>query len=154
MGLDIMTFQSYGIRSNKSQYSRIHGRIVIDVTVDMSSSILKKRKFGEPVISVKTAPPPSTNHFSPAQVTNQTPIFIPGQTSISHFSDCDTISDWFTRFLNKCLVAVGIKSSIVPLPVTNFPPTATRRPTDGRANVSPAGSLRPGCSLSGQVNAS
>lgn len=45
MGLDMMTFQIYGIRSNKSQYSRVHDRIVIDVTVYISDSRLKNRKF-------------------------------------------------------------------------------------------------------------
>lgn len=45
MGLDIMTFQNYGIRSNKSQYSRVHDRIVIDVTVYISNSRLKTANF-------------------------------------------------------------------------------------------------------------
>lgn len=67
-----MTFQNDGIRSNKSQYSRGHDRIVFDVTAYISDSRLKKRKFGDPVISVKTPPPPSTNHVSPAnRLTNQ-----------------------------------------------------------------------------------
>lgn len=72
MGLDIMTSQNYVIRSNKSQYSRVPDRIVIDVTVYISDSTLKNRKFRDPVICVETPPPPSTNHFSPAnRVTNQ-----------------------------------------------------------------------------------
>lgn len=42
MGLDIMTFQNYGIRSNKSQYSRVHDRIVIDVTAYIFKFQIKK----------------------------------------------------------------------------------------------------------------